>query len=83
VHPEAKVLQTELRKILPVNCVGVKIVFLQAFSESMPLFVFAPDKAGAEKNRRRNNRRDYVNRNVTTVALHVASVPKLHGELLV
>ncbi|MEO7724616.1 MAG: hypothetical protein ABIU29_08015 [Chthoniobacterales bacterium] len=64
MHPEPGIVQAELREIIAVDGVGIKIVILQFLAEALPLLVFAPEKTEREKEGGRDDGGDHVDRDV-------------------
>ena len=49
MHPEPEVLEVELWKVVPVDRVRIKVVFLEFPSKATPLLVFSPEESHPEK----------------------------------
>src|SRR5204862_2221332 len=61
MHSKAKILETKLAKVLPHHGNRIEVVFIQ-ISPKLPaaFLVFSPNETGREKDKRRDNGRDYV-----------------------
>ena len=64
MHPEAKIFETKFRKVVAIDRVRIKVVFLQPATEAPALLVFAPEKTDREKERGGDDRSDDVDRQI-------------------
>ena len=65
MHAEAKIVQIELAEVFARHAVRIEVVLLELASEFASLLVFSPEKTGGEQDQGRDDRRDYINGNVT------------------
>src|SRR5205823_4040373 len=69
VHPEAEILEIEFGEVFAVDRKRVEIVVLEIATELASFLVFSPKKARREQDERGDDRRDYINGNVTAESL--------------
>ena len=61
MHPEPKIFQAELAKVLAANGERIEVVFLEVSPEfPAALLVFSPDETGGQKNQRGDDGGDDV-----------------------
>src|SRR5262245_15273122 len=60
MHSEPEVLEAEFGKIVAIDGVRIKVVFLEFFSEALPFLVFSPEEAGREQEGRGDDGGDHI-----------------------
>src|SRR5205823_43060 len=70
MHAEPEVVEAELREVVAVDGVRIKVVLLEAAAETAAFFVFSPEKSDAQEEGGGDDGSDHVHGDVAAQTVH-------------